>query len=577
MKRTIIFSLLGALAFSCTIEDEIDKGYSLKSESVTTYEEVVLKERDPKFPLEFPLRNRTKGTVMPFATSSNEDFLGCTYKLQHFPLGTAQNVGIPIVNIKKLKEEYDDFYVKERSLGIQTSDVFSYANFDRYSHKSKDSEKVTHGVSLNLKLFSIGNKGTIENIYGKDVANETNRVYGELNAEVLGKKYILETSSNALNMIKLGYLNPSFRNELYSITMAEFVKEYGALVLKDFYTGGRVSAIYSGIYSSSDLVETKEKNIENDINASYGPKKDVSGSANLGIGLHYYDETKMSNKITNTTLSVKAIGGNLSFPTFSSPQGLTQVNIDLSSWMSSMASADSYRMIDIESEGLMPLSKFVLEKNIEQHISEYLYGRSIEQPMEVQEPYIEVLRRDIQGITMLITSLVTKNEDRVLIDLKNITPVSESKKQEYIRQIANEKSKVYGLKIVNKSFVNDTIPIPPNNCFQLGFYKEELFSKFIDKENNVIYLLYDGTKTKESNELMIKRDFIKEMFSNTRQLPDTDENGVSISFPQAVKCGLSIYNYERSLNLYGLKDFVNKLPTVNINKEDLLGYEIISL
>ena len=61
--------------------------------------------------------------------------------------------------------------------------------------------------------------------------------------------------------------------------------------------------------------------------------------------------------------------------------------------------------------------------------------------------------------------------------------------------------------------------------------KEELFSKFIDKENNVIYLLYDGTKTKESNELMIKRDFIKEMFSNTRQLPDTDENGVSISFP----------------------------------------------
>ena len=104
MKRTIIFSILGALAFSCTIEDGIDKGYSLKSESVTTYEEVVLKERDPKFPLEFPLRNKTKGTVMPFATSSNEDFLGCTYKLQHFPLGTAQNVGIPIVNIKKLKE-----------------------------------------------------------------------------------------------------------------------------------------------------------------------------------------------------------------------------------------------------------------------------------------------------------------------------------------------------------------------------------------------------------------------------------------------------------------------------------------
>lgn len=197
--------------------------------------------------------------------------------------------------------------------------------------------------------------------------------------------------------------------------------------------------------------------------------------------------------------------------------------------------------------------------------------------MEVQEPYIEVLRRNIQGITMLITSLVTKNDDRVLIDLKNITPVSESKKQEYIRQIANEKSKVYGLKIINMTISNDTLPIPPKNCFQLGFYKEELFSKFIDKENNTLYLLYNGTKTKESNELIIKRDFIKEMFSNARQSSDIDENGVSISLPKAVKCGLSIYNYDRTLNLYGLKDFVNKLPTINIDKRDLLDYEIISL
>ena len=166
MKKNNYFFPFRGFSFSCTIEDEIDKGYSLKSESVTTYEEVVLKERDPKFPLEFPLRNKTKGTVMPFATSSNEDFLGCTYKLQHFPLGTAQNVGIPIVNIKKLKEEYDDFMLKKEALNSNIR-RFSYANFDRYSHKSKDSEKVTHGVSLNLKLFSIGNKGTIENIYGK--------------------------------------------------------------------------------------------------------------------------------------------------------------------------------------------------------------------------------------------------------------------------------------------------------------------------------------------------------------------------------------------------------------------------
>lgn len=575
MKSTIIFFILSVMVYSCTIEELPNKDFVSKFISVTDCKTVVLKERDPKFPLEFPIRNKTKSSDVPFAASSNEDFLGSTYKLQFFPLGTAQNVGIPIVDIKKLKEDFGNFYVKDRDLGIQTSKVFSYADFNRYSHKSKDTEKITHGVTLDLKLFSIGNKGTIENIYGKDIANERNRVYGEFNAEVLGKNYLLETSSNALNMIKLGYLNPAFRDELYSITMAEFVKEYGALVLKDFYTGGRVTAIYSGIYTSNDLTETKEKNIENDINASYGPKKDGSGSGSLGIGLHYFDETKMSKKMTNFTLSVKAIGGNLAFPTFSSPQSLTQVNIDLSSWMSSMASSNSYRMIDIESEGLMPLSRFVLEKNIEMHIRDYLNGWSLG-AMSVQEPYVEVIRRDIQGITMLITSLVTKNHDRVLIDLKNITPVSESKKQEYIKQIADEKSKVYGLKIVNVSISNDTQPIPPENCFQLGFYKEELFSKYIDQQNNTMYLLYDGTKTKSDNQMIIESDYIKEMYS-TRQSSDIDENGVSISLPKAVKCGLSIYNYDRSLNLYGLKDFVNKLPTVNINREDLLKYELVSL
>ena len=79
--------------------------------------------------------------------------------------------------------------------------------------------------------------------------------------------------------------------------------------------------------------------------------------------------------------------------------------------------------------------------------------------------------------------------------------------------------------------------------------------------------------------MIIRRDFIKEMYSSARQSSDIDidENGVSISLPKAVKCGLSIYNYDRTLNLYGLKDFVNKLPTINIDKRDLLDYEIISL
>ena len=112
--------------------------------------------------------------------------------------------------------------------------------------------------------------------------------------------------------------------------------------------------------------------------------------------------------------------------------------------------------------------------------------------------------------------------------------------------------------------------------FSTRIFNENLLRKYIDNENNTLYLLYNGSKLKDSNTLIFKRDYIKEMLTLRTPLFE-DENGVIISIPDESKCGLSIYNYDRSLNLYGLKDFVDKLPTANINKEDLLGYEIISL
>ena len=59
--------------------------------------------------------------------------------------------------------------------------------------------------------------------------------------------------------------------------------------MTDFITGGRCTGLYTGLYNSNESVETKERNMNTDINASYGFKicedsSKVSGELGIGKG-----------------------------------------------------------------------------------------------------------------------------------------------------------------------------------------------------------------------------------------------------------------------------------------------------
>ena len=589
MKKIVMLSCLVGIVASCTTDENLLVKEESASENLLG-QTIVLKERDPKYPLEFPER-KTRGLVTPYVVSSEADYLGCSYKLDVFPLGTAENVGCQIIDMEKLKEE-EPFYVTEKNLGIQTADYFSYANLDRYGHKSKDVDKVTSGFELNLGLFSIGHKKTITNIYSESVENETNRVYGELNVDVLAKNYTLTVSSNLANKIKLYYQNPSFRDELYSITPSEFIELYGPLVLTDFYTGGRVSAIYSGMYNASASMENIEEDVDRNISASFGNKKDstgTSGSVSFGIGAGYSSETSMSSNITDFTMSVKAIGGKLSLPAFTMPKELSQVSIDLSSWMSSMDES-TYRMMDIKDGGLRPVADFILEDNLRRRYYTYLKeGEYIaEWPTLTNsfvEPYIAIVPfpLNVTENILLYTFLVTKGNDFILLDVKsNVTP---DMKEKYVQSIIDEQSKQYGLKIVRmEPSVEQFVLTILMGCFP-AYFDEHHFSKFIDEESNTMYLLYDGKDMlvdKEQKEMdflamLLRASVIYNETTSTEYYYDVDENGVHHSVPDKGKYGFTLYNYKRTLNLYGMTDFVEKLPTVEIDKEELLDYTLFAL
>lgn len=571
--RKIVYWAFLCFFFSCENNTEfadIKSATNSINESVT-----VLKERDSKYPLEFPQRTLTRNYVN--LSSETNNYLGYSYKLNKFPLGTALNLGSPIIDAPKMDRE-EPYYVNDNDVNIQDINTFSYSTFDRYTYKSKDTEKVTSGFSLNVKLFSFGNKQTIENIYTQNIANESQRVFGQLDAFVWGRRYNIAISSNSLNKIKLRYLNKTFIEEIHSITTREFIDIYGPFILTDYFTGGKLTAIYSGTYIGNDETNTKERNIDMDIKASYGGKQEINGEANIGIGSKYYREEMTSKKISNMQVSIKAIGGNLSYASFTSPQNISNVNIDLSSWMRSLT-PETYSMVDISEGGLIPLSEVVMERNLKQHIREYLeFGNKSSE--QIQEPYIEILRREIQGFRLLIPILYTKNGDGVAIcGAEALDPAdSESTIERKIQEIKNEKAKIYGLKIVTSTCVNDTIPIIPKDwVYDIGMIdpksERDIFAKYIDEENNILYLLYDrrNAYTAISNESPL----LQKMRNRGLRFTTKEKNNRTY-YGYAPIVGWSFYNYKRALNLYGLKEFVDSLPEITLDPEDLLECDLIA-
>ena len=100
-----------------------------------------------------------------------------------------------------------------------------------------------------------------------------------------------------------------------------------------------------------------------------------------------------------------------------------------------------------------------------------------------------------------------------------------------------------------------------------------------------MYLLYDGKDMlvdKEQKEMdflamLLRASVIYNETTSTEYYYEVDENGVHHSVPDKGKYGFTLYNYKRTLNLYGMTDFVEKLPTVEIDKEELLDYTLFAL
>lgn len=499
-------------------------------------EYVVLKERDPNYPW-VPVQRTGLSRSAPTSLGF-KDCVGRSLKFNTFPIENLENLGYPVIDMDKLTKDYPSYYTSWR-IGNQSAESFSYSSFDRFLENSSTTKKISGGFSLNLGIFKIGAKKKMTEVFSKSYVENNRSVFGMLSILVKDSCFNLQVSSNIKKKIKSDYLHKTFKDELYNTTPDEFFSNYGAFVLSRYITGGKALGYYCGFYKESETVEAKEKDMNKEIAASFGTKRD-SASMNLGIGKGFTNGSTSTNKFSSLWTSVQTVGGATGSIGVSIPQDINTINVDLSDWMKSLNDKTNHSIIDVLEDGLIPITDFIVEENLKNAMLD-IYKNGIGKIAPLQEPYILFSQwtGTVAGVGWF-TYLVTRFGDKILLRETFANPANNFPKS--IEDEVQRISSMFGLKIVhdlNLDGFQDAVS-GPSYTEQVLFdaFNENKMTKFINNQDKTIYLLYsDG------------------------------DNRYAYSI-----------HYNRLLTEYVMKDFVNRLPIANIDLQTILDkYYIVAL
>lgn len=547
MKKFCIFIFLIVSIVSCTdISDDISVGDMSKNEVI------VLKKRDPNYPW-VPsdyksIGTKTRNVTKDYPGLAHRRFLGYSLKNDVYPLEDTRNLGYQVIDIDKLYKDYPK-YLDAWKNNTGFANRFSYATFDRYVSNSTVTNSISGGAKLNLGLFSIGNKNSLSTVFSKAITEEQNATFGELNIIVRDSCYRMQYSSNIQEKINAKYLSELFKDELYNTHPSEFFSNYGGFVLTNYVVGGKATAQYVGIYKKSEKNETRETKMNNEIDASYGfnvGDKGGSVSGNLALGRGNNSATSVTNEFSSIVMSIKTVGGNSSFASFSIPKEVKNTDVDLSAWVTSLNDKNTHNIVEFGDESLIPITDFIVEENLKKQINEY-YETGINSIQKLSEPYISIeLNYFNSQFRTFETYLHTRFGDKVGLRTKGIMFHNiEQLASIYLREETERVSKMFGLKVVNNTNYRN-LEKPVN--YNIDPSKLILFDGF--NEIHLKKFLHDGT-------IYIVSD--------------------AIYHYQQKKSALSIHE-DRYMDDYVMRDLIKRLPTVNMTYDELVkNYNINAL
>ena len=418
--------------------------------------------------------------------------------------------------MEKLLERYPS-YIIAKELRTTSTEAMSYASFERLETTSSFTKTVKSGFSLNIGPFKLGRKKTVTDIFKHNTSNSEQAVHGELSVEVINGMISLQTAPSALRRISADYLDELFVDALYNSSMVELIQSYGEFVLTSYYTGGRASALYYGLDTQSTDFNSKERDMDKSINATYSWNKD-SVSGDFSVGTKDGNSSTETKSFSELHVSIKTLGGAYGY--------------------------------NVQDGGLYPISDFILEENFKQRYNDT--HMDFQHQEQLEEPYIEIMkvyvRKSSSGEKLydIVPVLNTRQGDKLIFSNSSAASQSDAELKansvattftEKSNAIKDEKSKYYKLaikanpnKVINP-ILQTTLSFSINDVDEAGMYK-------FKNTNTNIWYIYN---------------------------------------PTSLYC-FAYYDDDYILDAYGILDWVNSIPVKSVSMTTLYQrYRIFGL
>ena len=540
MKQYNIFAtiIMSIISFSsCT--NDIEKLAIIPTEKgQNTGDNIILQERNPNLPLEEKLI-LSKPQTRKSNSGKDEIFLGYSYKIKdrNHIQGSINSLGFPIIDIDSIRK-YRPSYLQEKLITVTETNIFTYNNLDKYLYDSRFGKKVSSEFTFNPKVFATEKKEAITKLFG----NIEKATYGKLEVSFLKGQSTL----NHLPSSRLWYIsqfqNHIFTNILYNAPMASILNEFGEFILTDYFTGGKVYALFASKAKEGTTAQQKEDDMYTSINTSVINLNNAT-SINLGFNGSNFDATK-TFKSTDTYLDMKTFGGEVSQSVAINTK-VSNINIDLTPWRYSLKDMANNTMIDIADNSLYPLSAFVLEQNFKQRLDD-TFNEILPANKELVPPRIEIVRvlarttPSNEALYDVAAVLVTRQTDRIILSdaMASSATDEELRKNENnevfmqkVEKIATEKSKFFSSDIeisYNKETkLNPTLKSPL--CIELTGFNERNFYRFYYEKTNIEYIYDPATHLCLSYYINKGGDRILDIYGIRNWIESLPEKKISIT------------------------------------------------
>lgn len=429
-----------------------------------------------------------------------DDFIGCGYKVEYYPLENALNVSYPVMDMQRYERDYPG---RADPVAVNQSKVTycSFSDFDRYVSKSDISSKLSMKMDMDLfGLLSSSAEYEYSEIFSSLASSSTNVVYGETKVSYYADRYSFYLPSGLYDRILDGYLDDVFMEYLYNASMDELFNAYGCFVLMNFISGAEAIAVYKATEKKSTVFSARERNMDYLMSANVNVGSLFSAGLSFGGGGGVSTGDTVVHNFKETAFSVCTYGGSALNVQFGPAQDVNDCYIDMSDWCASLKDKKYHTIVGFQDDALVPLYEFIEEDNLRESFIRVM-ERGYAEDNYMREPilYLEVTTR-LNGQVLFEFDLISRYGEKILLSKYSNVLNYEYKVQKELDKL---RSLYPGLR-VEKRFIHefrreemlaDLVVSPPVEDIyvplEVGFVIEKM-KKYVDEKTGKIYLIPDS-------------------------------------------------------------------------------------